>query len=206
MFSVPKYAEALDALRQKRGITGLFQHQLTCIDSSKKQATFRDLTSGKCLIKDYDLLHVTPPQQALKVIATSPLADESSGFVKVDSATLQHKDYPNVFAIGDSAGLPTSKTAAAISSQAPVLVDNLIATMDGTKLNSAYQGYSSCPLLTGHGELMLCEFKYGGEPAETFAPFLGSQHKPRRLFYHLKKDIFPPVYWNSFLKGSWFGR
>lgn len=62
-----------------------------------------------------------------------------------------------------------------------------------------------CPILTGHGELMLCEFKYGGVPSETFAPFLGSQDKPSRLFYHLKKDIFPLAYWNSFLRGTWYG-
>ena len=35
------------------------------------------------------------------------------GFVDVDKATLQHKAFPNVFALGDSAdasALPTSKT------------------------------------------------------------------------------------------------
>lgn len=206
MFSVPKYSKALDALRQERGIEGLFQHKLVSIDCTSRQALFADLQSDKKVVKVFDLLHVTPPQQALEVVATSPLADKASGFVTVDPATLQHTDFPNIFAIGDCAGLPTSKTAAAISSQAPVLVDNLLAVMEKKKPFSAYQGYSSCPLLTGHGELMLCEFKYGGEPSETFAPFLGSQDKPRRLFYHLKKDIFPPVYWRSFLKGSWFGR
>ncbi len=37
----------------------------------------------------------------------------------MDKGTLQHGRYPNVFAIGDSADLPTSKTAAAICGQAP---------------------------------------------------------------------------------------
>ena len=36
-------------------------------------------------------------------------------------------------------------------------------------------------LLTGHGELMLAEFKYGLEPKETFAKYLGDQVKPRRF-------------------------
>lgn len=35
------------------------------------------------------------------------------GFVDVDGATLQHKKYSNVFAIGDSSSSPNSKTAAA---------------------------------------------------------------------------------------------
>ena len=47
---------------------------------------------------------------------------------------------------------------------------------------------------------MLAEFKYGGIPKETFAPFLGSQDKPSILFYWLKKDFFPFAYWNSFIK------
>lgn len=34
---------------------------------------------------------------------------------------------------------------------------------------------------------------------QTFAPILGSQDKPNRLYYHLKKDLFPRVYWSSFL-------
>lgn len=88
-----------------------------------------------------------------------------------------------------------------------MLVDNLLAAIRGKELKAGYSGYASCPLLTGHNELMLCEFKYGGVLDETFAKFpgIGSQDVPRRLFYHIKKDVFPAVYWNSFVKGTWFG-
>ena len=71
-------------------------------------------------------------------------------------------------------------------------------------------------MLTGYGELLLAEFKYGAQPKETFAglPFIGDQAKPNRsasprsrlefsadyginrLFYHFKKDLFPWAYWN----------
>lgn len=95
-----------------------------------------------------------------------------------------------MFSIGDASSLPNSKTAAAISSQTPVLVDNLLAAAEGRPLKAAYDGYASCPLLTGHNELMLCEFKYGGVPKETFAHIFGSQDEPMRIFYHLKKDFF----------------
>lgn len=108
----------------------------------------------------------------------------------MDKSTTQHTKYANVFSIGDASSLPNSKTAAAITSQVPVLVDNLLAVMNGQKPTAAYDGYASCPLLTGHNELMLCEFKYGGVPKETFAGILGGQEKPRRAFYHLKKDFF----------------
>ena len=95
-----------------------------------------------------------------------------------------------MFSLGDASSLPNSKTAAAISSQAPVLVHNLLATIAGKEGKAGYDGYASCPLLTGHNELMLCEFKYGGVPKETFSGVFGGQEKPRRAFYHLKKDFF----------------
>jgi sulfide:quinone oxidoreductase len=74
-----------------------------------------------------------------------------------------------------------------------VLVRNLLAALErpgDRALPAGYDGYASCPLLTGHGELMLAEFKYGGVPQETFARWTGGQETPRRVFYHLKKDFF----------------
>lgn len=58
--------------------------------------------------------------------------------------------------------------------------------------------------MTGHNELMLAEFKYGGIPKETFSwlPFIKSQDIPRTWFYYLKKDFFPWVYWKYHLAVS----
>lgn len=55
-----------------------------------------------------------PPQKAHAFVG--PLAHPETGFVDVDKETLQHNSYPNVFALGDVANLPTSKTAAAVYS------------------------------------------------------------------------------------------
>lgn len=208
MFAVPKYAKALEELRVKRKVEGLFQHNLTHIDVRNKVATFEKDSGGvkQVVQKEYGFLHVTPPQGPTRDVASSRLANDA-GWVDVDKSTTQHTKYPNVFSLGDASSLPNSKTAAAIAAQAPVLVDNLLAAMRGNELKAGYSGYASCPLLTGHNELMLCEFKYGGVPDETFAkvPGIGSQDVPRRAFYHLKKDFFPKVYWNSFVKGTWYG-
>ena len=62
---------------------------------------------------DYDFLHIVPPQTASSLFA--PLA-HSNTFIDVDAFTLRHKKYPNVFAIGDAANLPTAKTAAGVFS------------------------------------------------------------------------------------------
>lgn len=47
---------------------------------------------------------------------------------------------------------------------------------------------------------MLAEFKYGLEPKESFASFLGDQAIPRAAYYYLKKDFFPWTYWNFMVR------
>jgi len=103
-----------------------------------------------------------------------------------------------VFALGDSAGLPTSKTGAAVRKQAPVLVANLLAAMRGGELSASYDGYSSCPVVTGYGKMMLAEFDYDNEPAESF-PF--DQAKERYSMWLLKTQVLPRLYWHGMLRG-----
>ncbi|KAJ5495732.1 Sulfide:quinone oxidoreductase [Penicillium diatomitis] len=203
MFGVPKYNKALTALQQERGVNGLFQHDLISIDGNK--ATFARPDGQEQVTKTFDLLHVAPKMGAPAFVKNSVLANEA-GFVDVDDATTRHKKYGNVWSAGDASSLPTSKTAAAVTSQAPVLVRNLLQTMEGKQADALYDGYTSCPLLTEYGKVLLAEFKYGGEPKETFGDWFGiDQAKPRRSFYHLKKDFFPWVYFNAMVKGNWAG-
>ena len=147
MFSVPKYSNALDALRQKRGIRGEFGRNLVSVDSGKRTATFKK-PDGSTEEAEYTILHVTPPMGPLDVLKGSPLAD-AAGWVDVDPATLQHRNekFANVFALGDASSLPTSKTAAAIAAQSPVLAENLYQVAKTGKVGiAAYDGYTSCPV------------------------------------------------------------
>jgi sulfide:quinone oxidoreductase len=189
-------------MRVRRGVKGLFQHDL--IEINGDMAIFK-LPDGTTVQKRFDLLHATPKMGPHQFVAVSPIANDA-GYVDVDQHTLRHKKYPNVWAIGDASSLPTSKTAAAITSQAPVLVSNLLQVIQGEQeLKGAYDGYTSCPLLTSYGKVMLAEFKYGGEVKETFSKFGIDQGVPRRVFYHLKKDFFPWVYYRAMVKGKWAG-
>ena len=106
--------------------------------------------------------------------------------------------FPNVFALGDASSLPTSKTGAAIRKQAPVVVSQLLAHRHKQPSSATYDGYTSCPLITGRGKLILAEFDYTGNPAETF-PF--DQSKERLSMYILKKYGLPRLYWQGMLKG-----
>ncbi|KAL2163787.1 hypothetical protein VTH06DRAFT_5846 [Thermothelomyces fergusii] len=202
MFGVPKYNAALEALRQERGVEGLFSHDLVEIDGN--EAVFA-LPDGKGTVRrPFDLLHAVPKMGPHPFVRDSPLAN-AAGFVDVDDATLRHKKFANVWSAGDASSLPTSKTAAAITAQAPVLVANLVGALEGRESEPGYDGYTSCPLLTEYGKVMLAEFKYGGVPKETFNKIGWDQATPRRAFYHLKKDFFPWVYYRSMVKGTWGG-
>lgn len=204
MFGVPKYSAILEQLRQERGVEGLFQHDLISIDDGNS-ATFKQLNTGETVKKEFNFLHVVPKMGPFSFVKNSPIANEA-GFVHVDDATLQHKKYPNIWSAGDASSMPVSKTAAAITSQAPVLVHNLLNTIDGKPADAVYDGYASCPLVTEYGKVLLAEFKYGNIPKETFSSIPGlDQSSPRRLFYHLKKDFFPWVYFRSMVKGTWGG-
>lgn len=205
MFGVPKYNAVLEKLRQERGVEGLFSHDLVEVNGDK--ATF--MANGEKVVRRFDLLHATPKMGPHAFVKTSPLANEA-GYVDVDDVTLRHKRWSNVWSAGDASSLPTSKTAAAITAEAPVLVENLLKVMmDGKdkKIVAGYDGYTSCPLLTGDNKVLLAEFKYGGVPKETFASVVPAldQGTPRTAFYYLKKDFFPWVYYNYMVKGKWGG-
>lgn len=151
----------------------------------------------------YDMLHVTPPMSAPKFLQ-SLATDSSNGFVAVDPKTLQHVAYKNVFALGDCSSLPTSKTAAAIAAQNYILAANLMQliendrkTLKDTNLKFNYDGYTSCPIVTGFGHCIMAEFNYKLEPLETF-PF--DQSKERKSMYYAKKELLPFLYWNGLIR------
>ena len=122
-----------------------------------------------------------------------------SGFVEVDKFSLQHLRHPNVFSLGDVSGLPNSKTAAAVRGQAPVLVANLLALLDGQSLAAAYDGYSCCPLITGYGTAIMAEFNYDQQPVPSF-PL--DPTKERWSMWWVKRRLLPSLYWNRMLTGA----
>jgi sulfide:quinone oxidoreductase len=199
IFGVPRYAKSLMRLVKERGIELRTHHDLVAVRAARKEAVFRNPTDGTEHVLHFDLLHVTPPQSAPTFVKRSPLAD-AAGWVDVHKHTTQHVRYPNVFSIGDASSLPNSKTAAAVRKQAPVLVANLMALRDGAALAASYDGYASCPLVTGYGRLILAEFGYDGRIMESF-PF--DQSRERYSMWATKAYLLPRMYWHGMLRGRW---
>jgi len=226
IFGVQPFRAALeDVIRKKEIIFKPFYNPVR-IDPVKQEIHFKWSKPGDnhCVITEeqglpekiegegtivmkYDMLHLAPPQSAPDFIKRSPLAyadGPNKGWLEVDIHTLQHKRYPNVFGLGDVAALPTAKTGAAIRKQAPVVVANILQRIkDGALSKEQYSGYSSCPLVTGYGRMLLAEFKYDNvRDSDPLLSRLFDTSKPLWSMWVLKKYVLPWLYWNRMLKGT----
>jgi sulfide:quinone oxidoreductase len=78
------------------------------------------------------------------------------------------------------------------------VVENLLAVRAGQPLTARYDGYTSCPVVTGRGKLIMAEFNYAKEPIETFP---ADQRLERFSMYALKACRLPRLYWHGMLRG-----
>lgn len=205
IFGVPKYAKVLQAEADKKNINVNFEHKLLEIRGKDRVAVFADKDGNQREVK-FDALHAVPPQRPIEFLRNNNNITNEAGYVEVDNGTLRSTRYGNIWSLGDCSSLPTSKTAAAIMSQTPILIHNMLKVWRDKLENPEfciYKGYTSCPLFVGDGKLQLAEFRYNAEVDETFP---GLQNGPNSLFYHFKTKLFPFAYFNLMPYGLWYGR
>ncbi|MGB3837272.1 FAD-dependent oxidoreductase [Castellaniella sp.] len=199
IFGVAHYAAPLARILDAYDAQAHYGSRLVEVRGEEHIAVFESTQNDQTVREEvaYDILHVVPPQGAPDFIRKSPLANDA-GWLDVDKSTLRHNQYPNVFGLGDCTSTPNSKTAAAIKSQAPVLIRNVTRALDGQEPSESYDGYAACPLTTSVGKVLLAEFTYGGvvTPSLPLDPRV-----PRRFYWWLKRSFLPWFYWNLLLKG-----
>ena len=219
IFGIKPIAETLMKVVDRKDINLRFGHNLMKIDAEKQIAWYalgdnkseynhKDVQvseDGDLVGIHYDMLHTAPPSVAPKFIQDSTLVNDAK-WLDVDHSTLQHNRYTNIFGLGDVAALPTAKTGAAVRKQVPVVVDNILLLMKQNSIGSkVYNGYSSCPLVTDYGKMVLAEFDYQG----NFTPdpklkqmLISDSSKEHWRLWLLKKYMLPYLYWNKMLKGK----
>jgi len=215
MFGVPEYHEAILQQFKDRDFKWNYAHNLTAVDTDAKVATFNhhwkekgpwdaDLEEYSVILKSepvevkYDFLHVTPPMKAPSVVANSEVGSDK-GWVPVTKETLQHVKFENVWCLGDVAAVPMGKTGGSVRKQYKVLIENMLASMEGKKeLPAAYAGYTVCPLITGIGTVMLAEFNWTAKPTPSF-PLDPS--KERWIWWLLKVYALKPMTTIGMLSG-----
>jgi len=219
IFGVKEIAKTLMEVVDRKDINLRFGHELVKVDGENKIAWYKMAAHHKehnhkdiKTSKDgdltgihYDMMHLAPPQTSPDFIKKSPLSTDL-GWLSVDAKTMQHTKFQNIFGLGDVAQLPTAKTGAAIRKQVPVVVSNLLHLIKASKItNKQYNGYSSCPLVTGYGKMVLAEFDYD----KNFTPdpklkqmLVFNSDKEHWRLWMLKKHILPYLYWNKMMKGQ----
>ncbi len=202
LFGVPIVAEKVRMLFRDRGVNVKHDYNMSSIDPGKKIARFK--TTGMEIEAKYDFIAVVPPMRAPEAVRNSALkwqegALSADGWMEVDRATLRHKRFPNVFGVGDVAGVPKGKTAASVKWQVPVAVDHLVASIAGRTSKEVYNGYTSCPLITRLGRAMLIEFDYNDNLIESF-PGIIAPLEELWLTWVMKETALKPTYL-SMLRG-----
>ncbi len=215
MFGVPEYHEAILQQFKDRDFKWHYAHNLVEVDTDNKIAVFdhhykvkgaydEDLEEYEMITKHervevpYDFMHVTPPMKAPDVVAQSKVGSKK-GWVPVTKETLRHVKYENVWCLGDVAAVPMGKTGGSVRKQYKVLVDNIIASMEGRSLPSKYGGYTVCPLITSIGTVMLAEFDWSKKPTPSF-PL--DPTKERWIWWLLKVYALKPMTMIGMLSGK----
>jgi len=201
-FSVPIVNEKVRMLYDERGVKSVFNHVMTAIDPGRKVATFQTPDGPQEI--GFDFTNVIPPMRAHDVVKNSPLSWKTGkwveeGWVEVDKATLRHARFANVFAVGDVAGVPKGKTAASVKWQVPVVEDHLVAEIAGREGTKAYNGYTSCPLITKIGRAMLVEFDYNNNLTPSFPGVIAPLEE--LWVSWLMKEVALKATYNAMLRG-----
>lgn len=212
LYDVPYFTKRLEEIYKERNIPVDVNVRLKGIDTSVKRAYFErvetvgDEKRTTPFTEDYDFMHFMAPQSAPDFVRESDLSWTegklaADGWAMADKQTLVHLAYPNIICLGDCAGIPTSKTSAAVRKQLPVAVENLVSIMEGRAPEAVYDGYAACPIVTDYGHVLLCEFDYAKEPKISFPFSLLDMSREQCVAWILKVYMLKPVYFQLMLRG-----
>jgi len=201
VFGIPEVDRELDRKIAEYGIELRTNSELVAVNPASRTATIRNSADNTSEDLSYDVLNAVPPQSApdwLKATDLPAVGDEH-GFVEVDTRTLRHPRYPNVWSLGDAAGTANSKAGGALRKQAKVLAKNLLSARKGEPLSQKYNGYSVCPFTVSRNTVVFAEFDHHYQPMPTIPKV--ATWKESRLSWWVDRDMFPQVYWHLILKG-----
>ncbi len=151
----------------------------------------------------FDLLVTVPVNKGADFVGRSGLGDELN-YVSVDRFTFRSKQYDDVFAVGDSSDIPTSKAGSVAHYSAEVFVENFLQLAAGEEPSHQFDGHANCFIETGDSKALLIDFNYDTEPLPGKYPLpvvgpLGLLRETRAN--HAGKLAFRWMYWNVLLPG-----
>jgi len=198
-FTKPIASRHLGDILERKSIKVVPDFLIERVDPDAKRIVSYDEQS-----LEYDLLVSIPLNMGDEVIARSGLGDDLN-YVPVDKHTLQSTKFPNIFAMGDAASLPTSKAGSVAHFAVDCFADNFLRVIDGLDLRPTFDGHANCFIESGFGKGLLIDFNYDVEPLPGHYPLPGIG--PFSLLQetemnHWGKMMFRWMYWNLLLKGQ----
>ncbi|MEU9390124.1 FAD/NAD(P)-binding oxidoreductase [Streptomyces sp. NPDC048324] len=196
-FTKPVAARTLGGLLQRKGVELVTEFTLGEVDGKGgRLVSYDEREVG------FDLAVVVPLHGGAEYVERSPGLGDELGFVPVDPHTLQLPDRPEVFAIGDAAGLSASKAGSVAHFEGEVLVRNIGRFLAGEPLDGSFDGHANCFVETGFHKALLIDFNYDTEPLPGHFPGpVGLPLMKESHAAHLGKLAFEWLYWHSLLPG-----
>lgn len=182
VFSIETVAEVAQPLLEARGVKIETFFNLEEVVPEEKLVRSMEGTE-----LNYDLLVMVPPHLGAPFLRGHAIADEQ-GWVKTDRTTLQVKDHPDIWALGDTTDLPISKAGSTAHFEAPVIVEQLVAGIRGVapnRVHAEYEGHVMCFLEAGYDRASMLDFDYSHPP---------QVHEPSPVV-HWQKMAFNKAYW-----------
>jgi sulfide:quinone oxidoreductase len=196
-FTKPVAAKALGGLLKDKGIELVTEFTLGEVDGERGRLVSYDEREVP-----FDLAVVVPLHGGAEYVERSEGLGDELGFVPVDPHTLQLPGRPEVFAIGDAAGLPASKAGSVAHFEGEVLVRNIVRHLAGQPLDAFFDGHANCFVETGFHKALLIDFNYDTEPLPGHFPGpVGLPLMKESHAAHLGKLAFEWLYWHSLLPG-----
>jgi len=224
MFGIKDYHTAIVKQFEARDFKWNYKHNLVAVDTATKTATFnkwkkvdkefldemdepymKKVEVSEPVEVKYDFMHVFPPMKAPDVVKNSEIGSQGPGLVTVNKNTLQSSFFPNVWSLGDVAGVPMGKTGGSARKQYKVVVDNMISVMGGKEPTAEYDGYTVCPLITSIGTVMLAEFNWASKKPGSgvnAASFPLDSTQERWIMWLLKVYLLKPMTIYGMLSGK----
>ena len=196
-FTKPVCNRELSGLLAAKGIEVVTEFNTGTVDGAgRRLVSYDDREVG------FDLAVVIPLHGGAPYVGRSAGLGDELGFVPADEATLQAKAAPNVFVIGDAAGLPASKAGSVAHFEGETLVANVIHHLRGEPLEAGFDGHTNCFIESGHGRALLIDYNYDTEPVPGRYPgTIGLPLLRESRLNHLGKLAFEHLYWHVLLPG-----
>ncbi|NCP53336.1 MAG: NAD(P)/FAD-dependent oxidoreductase [Flavobacteriales bacterium] len=198
-FTKPVASKMLGDLLEEKNIKVVPDFYLEHVDNDNKKIVSYDEQEIP-----FDILTIVPVNMGSDMIKRSGLGDDMN-YVKTNKCTLQSDDFENIFVIGDAANIPTSKAGSVAHFAGEILMENILAAMEGRPLPAKFDGHANCYIETGYGKGALIDFNYVTEPLPGTFPFPGigpfGLLKNTKM-NHYGKVLFRWIYWHILLKGK----